>query len=378
MVKNFVFLLLVLGLPLVGAAWQGRNLEKIFRFPPPLEIPTDYLRFSWLAAGAIILVLIALVAAWVAAPKALLSTTSGRGVSHGGELSRKAMPFPWWGWVALVWTLSWWVVAWTRLPGFEAVQRYTFFPLWLGFIVSVNGLVHQRTQTCLMQRLPARWLLLFAASALFWWVFEWLNRFVQNWHYLGVTDFRPIGYAVHASLCFSTVLPAVAAVAEALNSSLGWARRTQAGPAWPCLERRTTAMTLLVGGSAGLLLTGAAPSYFYPALWAAPLALALGESILSGRPGLAQEVARGDWRRAATWMTAALICGFFWELWNWRSLAQWIYTVPGVDRWHVFEMPLLGYSGYLPFGLECLLVIDRLGGLGRKPISRESTESLPA
>jgi hypothetical protein len=43
-------------------------------------------------------------------------------------------------------------------------------------------------------------------------------------------------------------------------------------------------------------------------------------------------------------------------MWNFYSMPKWIYTVPGVDRWHVFEMPLLGYAGYLPFGLECLAV----------------------
>ena len=80
----------------------------------------------------------------------------------------------------------------------------------------------------------------------------------------------------------------------------------------------------------------------------------------AGGQRLANEVAAGDWRRAATWIAAALICGFFWELWNWRSLAKWFYIVPGVERWHLFEMPELGYAGYLPFGVECLLVTERV------------------
>ena len=62
-------------------------------------------------------------------------------------------------------------------------------------------------------------------------------------------------------------------------------------------------------------------------------------------------------------MLAALACGFFWELWNWHSLAKWIYTVPYVDRWHGFEMPLLGYAGYLPFGVTCALVLQLVGRL---------------
>jgi len=48
----------------------------------------------------------------------------------------------------------------------------------------------------------------------------------------------------------------------------------------------------------------------------------------------------------------------FWELWNWGSLAKWTYSVPYVQRFQLFEMPLLGYAGYLPFGLECALVMD--------------------
>jgi len=51
---------------------------------------------------------------------------------------------------------------------------------------------------------------------------------------------------------------------------------------------------------------------------------------------------------------AALICGFFWELWNIGSLARWHYAIPFVDRYPLFAMPLLGYGGYLPFGLICL------------------------
>jgi hypothetical protein len=31
-----------------------------------------------------------------------------------------------------------------------------------------------------------------------------------------------------------------------------------------------------------------------------------------------------------------------------------------VDRFPVFEMPLLGYAGYLPFGLEIALIGDEV------------------
>jgi hypothetical protein len=31
-----------------------------------------------------------------------------------------------------------------------------------------------------------------------------------------------------------------------------------------------------------------------------------------------------------------------------------------VDRFHLFEMPLLGYAGYLPFGWLCALIGDEV------------------
>ena len=50
------------------------------------------------------------------------------------------------------------------------------------------------------------------------------------------------------------------------------------------------------------------------------------------------------------------MCGFFWEMWNYWSYPKWIYHVPGVGFAHVFEMPLLGYLGYLPFAMELYLL----------------------
>ena len=54
---------------------------------------------------------------------------------------------------------------------------------------------------------------------------------------------------------------------------------------------------------------------------------------------------------------AALCCGFFWEFWNWQSFENnanfWRYDLPYVHVGEIFEMPFLGYSGYLFFGVEC-------------------------
>jgi hypothetical protein len=60
-------------------------------------------------------------------------------------------------------------------------------------------------------------------------------------------------------------------------------------------------------------------------------------------------------------------------MWNFHSLAKWIYAVPFVNRFHLFEMPLLGYAGYLPFGLECAVIGDMVG----RVIMGESDKQAP-
>jgi len=39
-------------------------------------------------------------------------------------------------------------------------------------------------------------------------------------------------------------------------------------------------------------------------------------------------------------------------MWNYYSFPKWVYHTPGTGFLRVFEMPLLGYGGYVPFGLE--------------------------
>ena len=39
-------------------------------------------------------------------------------------------------------------------------------------------------------------------------------------------------------------------------------------------------------------------------------------------------------------------------MWNFYSFPKWIYHTPGAEFFYIFEMPLLGYLGYLPFAWE--------------------------
>ncbi|HQP44261.1 MAG TPA: hypothetical protein PLV66_11335 [Thermoanaerobaculales bacterium] len=210
-----------------------------------------------------------------------------------------------------------------------------------------------------LARSRLRYLGLFAASVPAWWLFELLNQRTRNWIYLS----EPIGdleYALLASLSFSTVMPAVFGTAE-LVASLGWLRRLPAGPRIAA-TRRTTA-TFLVSGLAMLGLLLLWPRVFFPCVWLSVYFILEPLNAWLGRRTLLDDTGRGDWRRVVALWTGCLVCGFFWEMWNSLSYPKWIYDVPFVGFGKLFEMPVLGYGGYLPFSLELYALYHLLAGV---------------
>jgi hypothetical protein len=230
----------------------------------------------------------------------------------------------------------------------------------------MNALTYQRTGRSPLTHHTLSYFTLFPISALFWWFFEYLNRFVQNWHYIGIAPLTAEEYVLRATLPFATVLPAFVATRAWLASYPGL---TAGLVNWrPVVVRQPhrlawLALMFATGGLVGISLW---PEFLFPLLWISPLIIMGSIRALNEKPTLLNDPARGDWRRLVLAATAALVCGFFWEMWNLLSLEKWIYTVPFVDRFHVFEMPLLGYAGYLPFGIECALIAELVGLTGKE------------
>lgn len=334
---------LLLGLPMFGAWIAGLPVDRYLEFPPRSVYLTPA-PFSWAAVAVFALIEIPFYV-----PVAVL-------VFSVGVCSFR---FSKWTGLAIAWIATWWIVAWTRFDCFAAIQHHTFTPLWLGYIALVNAMTFSRTGRCMITHERGRLAGLFVASAAFWWFFEYLNRFVQNWRYEGVANFAPLEYFIFATLSFATVLPAVLGTAELLESFILPNALTRCSVRLP-RGTRGGAWALLFVACIGLGGIGVWPDYFFPLLWLAPLLILTAFRQMRGEATIFTPATQGDWHRIAVLMTAALVCGFFWELWNLHSLAKWIYQVPFVYRWKLFEMPALGFAGYLPFGLECAVIADAM------------------
>jgi hypothetical protein len=271
------------------------------------------------------------------------------------------------GWIGLGLILLAWPANWL-LPGLRS--HLLFFPLWLGYILVVDALVLMRKGTSLLTRSfrdgknIRKFMSLFIVSAPAWWLFEVLNWRVQNWHYLGRNCFTDFQYALFATISFSTVMPAVFGTAE-LVGSFSWTHRYSEGPKF--YPARSTIISFFLLGISMLAVLLIWPEYFFPLMWLSVFLIIEPINIILGYPALTDFTKRGDWRPIISLGLGCLICGFFWEMWNFWSYPKWIYMIPYVDFWHVFEMPLLGYGGYLPFALELFVLYHLITGLFRRP-----------
>jgi hypothetical protein len=281
-------------------------------------------------------------------------------VSSAAETARLAKSgarFPIYGSIGAGLVILFWIANWA-LNGLRT--HWAFFPMWLGYCLAVDAIVRWRTGTSLLARSPRRYVGLFLISAPVWWLFEAMNLRTQNWVYLGVDHFSAVQYALWTTLSFTTVVPAVFGSAE-LVASFRFLDRLR--PGLVIRPDRRTTLGFFIAGWLTLALMLLWPRIFFPFAWISPYFILEPLNVWLGNRTLASSTARGDWRPVLTLWLGVLITAFFWEMWNYFSFPKWTYSVPWGNWFHIFEMPLLGYGGYLPFSLEIFAMYHFAAGL---------------
>jgi len=275
-------------------------------------------------------------------------------LSAAGHRDDPALRLPWDPgrtlWVGCALVAVFWILSWF---GPEPLRFYTFFPLWLGYIFTVDGITYRRSGTSLLARDRAGFAGLFLLSGPFWWVFEAMNERLDNWFYRLPIEFSLPVYGFLASIAFSTVIPAVFGTAELLRTFRPFDRAMRLPP---LQMRRSGLLLLMASGVAMLLLVIVFPGQAFPLAWLSLFFIVDPFNALRGRRSLIAQVSAGRWDTVVCLFAAGITCGFFWEMWNYWSVPSWEYQVPYVGFLKIFEMPILGFGGFPPFALECFVM----------------------
>jgi hypothetical protein len=267
---------------------------------------------------------------------------------------------PWWFWAGAALNMLCWSMMWFSSA---SVVKYLFTPLWWGFISVIDGAVYARTGgASIYARLPKQMLALVLMSIVGWFFFEWLNYFVlENWIYPNSPKIFSLGEAYFwFTLTYTCVWPAIFEWYTLLRTFPRLVARWADGPRFS-VGTLGLLLALALGAGTGVLV-GLFPYLLFFTIWLGSLL------ILPAVMGLLRfwtpfsPIERGNWTPLTLVALSSLLTGVLWEFWNHGSNAFvpgrnpnfWVYDIPYVNVIHLFsEMPLIGYVGYLPFGIQC-------------------------
>jgi hypothetical protein len=275
----------------------------------------------------------------------------------------KSLPI--WFWLGLVTTLFFWWLMWTRETVFGNLVYYAFTPLWWGFIFTLDGLSYRFSGGySLFANRPKTLLISAVVSLGGWFFFEYFDYFaLGNWYYPNSTmpELSHTTIVWLYIIAYTTVWPAIFEWYTLLNCFPKLVARYAQGP-----KLNLPGKPLLY---LSFILIFAVVFYPYPLFWVMWIGPFLGFAGLLitlkiWTPFTA--LAKGNWSPMLLMALSTLLNGFFWEVWNFGSAHPatpvtnpnyWVYDIPYVNVIHIFaEMPLLGYFGYLPFGILAWLI----------------------
>lgn len=272
-----------------------------------------------------------------------------------------SVSLPWWYWGGgIVMCFFWWLM-WTRVTPFGDLVLWAFTPLWWGFIFLLDGIVYYRNNgASLFSEKPKTLFIAALVSVIGWAYFEYYDYFVLgNWYYPNANH---VGWSrmtiiIEFLITYSTVTPVLLIWYNLLNTFPKLVARYQNGPKMPLNGNKLILIgTLLIAAMVYW------PFELFWVVWIGPYAIMTGVLMRLDIWNPFTDIAKGNWSAGVLIGVAGLLNGLFWEMWNYGSMHPnpepitnpnyWVYNIPYVDVIHIFsEMPLLGYFGYIPFGV---------------------------
>jgi len=231
--------------------------------------------------------------------------------------------------------------------GVPLIKSWFYAFAWWSFLVILDGVNSRRLGRSVLFKKPADLLAAALVSVPAWLIFELYNLRLKNWSYHDLPPsllIRAVGHLV----AFATVLPALMELAAFFKPGLERLLR----PARPLPVTRTGLAASTGIGLVLLVLPLLWPKLFFPFVWMGFIFLLEPLNYRAGRASLLGDLEKGHLVRLLSWMAAGLSAGILWESFNFWAGSHWEYHLPYLSLGRIFQMPVFGYLGFIPFALE--------------------------
>jgi hypothetical protein len=241
------------------------------------------------------------------------------------------------------------------VAGSAFMRTWFYLFAWWPFILIVDSLNFRRGGASLFTRPDRDILFMVFVSVSVWLIFELFNLRLQNWSYHELPDSlwqRWLGYFT----AFASVVPALVVLAEFFRQrpTLQKLPFPRIKPSPPLLRLGTLLGVML------LALTLLWPRLFFACVWLFFIFLLEPLCFRLGIPSLLTDLEQKDGTRFWNWAAAGLAAGFIWEFFNFWAGSHWEYSIPYFEFGRIFQMPVLGYLGFIPFALEVMVIYGLL------------------
>jgi len=228
--------------------------------------------------------------------------------------------------------------------------RIFFTPLvWTGYILLIDSIVFKIKKESWITNRGRTFLLMTGFSAVFWYMFEFFNLFLKNWRYEGLPAFWIT--AIGMTWAFATIGPGIFETSDLLESIGAFKLKTR-----KFKVPKSVLYTLIIIGAGCLLSILITPPsiarYLGILLWLGPILLLDPINYIQGRKSILKDWQTGNLQKFLRLFVAGFICGFLWEFWNYWAAAKWVYEVPYLAEFKIFEMPLFGFLGFPLLALD--------------------------
>ncbi|MBI4810674.1 MAG: hypothetical protein HY800_04395 [Ignavibacteriales bacterium] len=240
----------------------------------------------------------------------------------------------------------------------EIVGLYFTPLLWTGYILFIDALQVRFYGISLITSRRKELLLMLPWSVVCWLVFEAYNLRLHNWTYVALPEnliMRYIGYI----WSFATIFPAILETAEFFKQFFRYSSRNSSP-----VSKQVLISSMLLGVCflvIPLLLERSIAAKLFAIVWIGFIFLLDPINKLLGGNSIFQQWKEKNYSTTIALVFSGILCGILWEFWNYWAAAKWVYSVPiSIVGSKVFEMPLLGYLGFIPFAIEVYVMQEFL------------------